>query len=156
MNKMEAKLASPRKVTFFWDTNDLPKKLFQHYFNINFDDLVQLIRVYDVTPIQLNGKNAYRFYDIHVPYSQGYWLVKGLLPNRSYLAEIGVKLSPDEFFPLLRSNSITIPEYETVNNPMFDREVFQPHQLEEHPPKWREYVSTYSYYLDHGKNGEEK
>lgn len=154
--EMQAKLVSPRKVIFFWDSSDLPKQLFQHYFNINFDDLVQMIRIYDVTQIKFNGKNAHHFYDIPVPYQNGYWCVKGLFSNRSYLAEIGVKLSGGSFFPLLRSNSISIPKLDMVGNQDIYQDIIQLYQYEEQPPKWREYVSTYSYYIENSLDGGEK
>lgn len=154
--KMQAKLIPPRKAIFFWDSSDLPKRFFQYYFNIRFDDLVPVIRIYDVTQIQFNGKNAHHFYEIPISYQQGYWIVKGLFSNRSYLAEVGVKLSNGSFFPLLRSNSIRIPKLENVLDNEFYQDISQLYRDEEQTPKWREFVSTYSYYLDNGSDGGKK
>jgi hypothetical protein len=151
--KMQAKLIPPRKAIFFWDSSDLPKQLFKFYFNISFDDLVQVIRIYDVTQIQFNGRNAHHFYDIPAPYQQGYWIVKGLFSNRSYLAEIGVKLTSGDFFPLLRSNLIRIPKLETVLHNESFQDLSQLYREEEQQPKWREFVSTYSYYLENSNGG---
>jgi uncharacterized protein len=154
--KMQAKLISPRKAIFFWDASDLPKQFFQYYFNIHFDDLVPVIHIYDVTEIQFNGKNAHHFYEIPISYQQGYWVVKGLFSNRSYLAEVGVKLSNGSFFPLIRSNSIRIPKLETVLDNEQYQDISQLYRDEEQTPKWREFVSTYSYYLDNGSDGGKK
>lgn len=151
--KMHAKLIPPRKAMFIWDSSDLPKQLFQHYFNISFDKLVPVIRIYDVTQIQFNGKNAHHFYDISIPYEEGYWAVKGLFSNRSYLAEIGVKISNADFFPLLRSNSIRIPKLENVLQNELYQDISQLYKEDEQLPKWKEFVSTYSYYLENGSNG---
>jgi hypothetical protein len=151
--EMQAKLITPRKVIFFWDSSYLPKQFFQLYFNICFDELVQVIRIYDVTKIEFNGKNAHHLYDIPIPYQQGYWIVKGLFSNRSYLAEIGVKLSNNDFFPVLRSNSIRMPKLETVMNHEIHQDLSQFYRHEEQQPKWREFVSTYSYYLENGNDG---
>jgi hypothetical protein len=154
--KMEAKLIPPRKAIFFWDSSDLPKQLFQYYFNIRFDNLVQVIRIYDVTQIQFNGRNAHHYYDISIPYQQGYWIVKGLFSNRCYLAEIGVRLSNRDFFPLLRSNSIRVPKLENVLQNELYQDLSQLYKEEEQLPKWREFVSTYSYYLENGSDGGEQ
>jgi hypothetical protein len=144
--EMLAKLVSPRKAIFLWDSSDLPIQLFQRYFQMKFDELVQLIRIYDVTQLQFNGKNATHFFDIPIRYCQGYWFVKGLFANRCYLAEIGVKLPDGDFFPFLRSNSIEIPHSEMINNDDLYHEAFQLNVADKQQPKWREYVSTYSYY----------
>jgi hypothetical protein len=151
--KMQAKLIPPRKAIFFWDSSDLPKQLFQYYFNLSFETSVQVIRIYDVTQIQFNGRNAHHYYDISIPYQQSYWIVKGLFSNRSYLAEIGVKLSNGNFFPLLRSNSIKIPKQENVLHNELFQDISQLYKEEEKFPKWREFVSTYSYYLENDKDG---
>jgi uncharacterized protein len=154
--KMQAELIPPRKAIFFWDSSDLPKQFFQYYFNIRFDELVPVIRIYDVTQIQFNGKNAHHFYEIPISYQQGYWIVKGLFSNRSYLAEVGVKLSNGSFFPLLRSNSIRIPKLENVLDNELYQDISQLYRDEDQTPKWREFVSTYSYYLDNGSDGGKK
>src|ERR1700719_4186847 len=90
--EMLLKLVSSQKLVLIWNHSDLPKKLIEHYFNRQFEDLVHVIRIYDVSQIIFNGKNAHHFYEIAIPLAQGYWFVKGLVPNRCYLAEIGVKL----------------------------------------------------------------
>lgn len=145
--EMQIKLVSPKKLILFWDTSDLPKKLIHLYFNGKFAEFTQVIRIYDVTQINFNGKNAHHFYEIAVPFEQGYWFVKGLFQNRSYLAEIGVKMKETEFFPLLRSNSVQTPKMEVTQQNQIYQDVFQLQRYEERPPKWRDHVSTYSYYI---------
>lgn len=145
--EMKAKLISLRKLALFWDASNLPKQVIQSYFNVKFDDLIHVIRVYDVSLINFNGRNAHHFYEFSIPYNQGYWFVNGLLPNRSYVAEIGVKLADNRFFPILRSNVIQTPKLEiTAHQPIY-RDVIQLHRHEDKPPKWTEHVSTYSYYF---------
>jgi hypothetical protein len=151
--EMQAKHVSPHKIIFIWDSSELPKLLFQHYFNIDFDSQVQMLRIYDVTQIQFNGKNAHHFYDLPVPHQQGYWFVKGLFSNRSYVADIGVEVNGRDFFPLLRSNSIQMPKLGKANNHEFYQDVHQLHHYREQIPSWREHVSTYSYYLHNEGDG---
>lgn len=146
--EMKAKLVSPSKLALFWCPSELPKKLFQHYYNISFDNLVHVIRIYDVTLIEFNGQNAHHFYEIAIPFKQGYWFVKGLFSNRSYMAEVGVKLNGNKFFPLFRSNSVQTPKLPKTNHFTFYQNMIQIKQHEERAPKWRDHVSTYSYYTN--------
>lgn len=144
---LQAKLVSPRKIILFWEVSNLPQKIIQLFFAKSFKDLVQLIRIYDVTDIIFNGRNAHHYYEIAYSYENGYWSIKGLSPNRSYIAEIGVKFSRNDFFPILRSNNIQIPMSDVPNG---EEMLFNltKQQSNSHPPKWIDHVSTYSFYED--------
>lgn len=145
---MRAKPVSLQRLFLCWDTSDLPRRLVELYFNCKFVDLVQVIRIYDVTDIVFNGKNAHHFYEIVVPFHQGYWFVKGFTANRRYLAEAGVKVTGSEFFAMFRSNSVQIPSSEAAGNDFRSQKDFPCHQVkaQNQPPKWQNRVSTYSYY----------
>lgn len=144
---IQAKLVSPQKVALFWDMDELPKKRIELTFNTYFADLVKVIRIYDVTKIKFNGKNAHHYYEIPVPYKQSYWFVEGLLSNRSYLAEIGISLPEDRFFLLLRSNAVQTPKLDAVVYQAIYHDVIQLRGQEGRRPNRTEYVSTYNYYL---------
>lgn len=143
---IRAKVVSSQKIGLFWDNSEWPKKLVELYFNCVFADLVQAVRVYDVTHILFNGKNAHHFYEIVVPYHQGYWHVKGLPENRNYVAEIGVKTAGGQFFPLFRSNLIQITGAKGESQDTSDLAGFLLQVPEARPLKWKDCVSTYSYY----------
>jgi uncharacterized protein len=144
--ELQAKLVSPRKTLLFWEVSEIPEKIISTYFNRRFDELVHVVRVYDVTEINFNGKNAHHYYEIAVPYKNGYWFIKGLVSNRSYIAELGVKFNNESFFPLLRSNSIQTPTLEISNGSEIYHDLAHYQQHEDSPPKWIDHVSTYSYY----------
>jgi hypothetical protein len=150
-----AKLVTPRKIILFWDTSDLPKKVFERFFNLKFEDLVTVIRIYDVTEILFNGKNAHHFIEIAVPYQIGHWFIKGLERNRSYISELGLYIADNQFFPLLRSNCIQTPSPDIPIGGTYQQEILQLNRYEEEAPKWMEQVSTYSYYLKTSNFGEQ-
>ncbi|XJZ26228.1 DUF4912 domain-containing protein [Bacillota bacterium Lsc_1132] len=138
--ELKMKRVSDQKISLRWHAVELPKKVVKHCFQSDFDELVQVIRIYDVTKIRFNGSNAHHYHELAVPYSREYWHVKGLLPNRNYIAELGVKLSEDDFFPILRSNLVQLgPESDRLE--VLDRE-----QNNGNPPAWLDHVSTYSFY----------
>lgn len=152
--ELKARLITPRKIILFWDISELPKKIIERFFNRKFEELVTVTRIYDVTNILFNGKNAHHYNEITVPYQSGHWYIKGLSENRSYVAELGVHLSDNQFFPLYRSNCIQMPSPEILSGNSFQQELLQFHRYEEESPKWVEQVSTYSYYVKSNNLGE--
>ncbi|MCM3725121.1 DUF4912 domain-containing protein [Neobacillus cucumis] len=153
--ELKARIITPRKIILFWDISELPKKVIERFFNRKFEELVTVTRIYDVTNILFNGKNAHHFNEITVPYHSGHWFIKGLLENRSYIAELGVHITDNEFFPLYRSNCIQTPLPEIQSGNTFHQELLQFQRYEEESPKWMEHVSTYSYYVKSNNLGED-
>ena len=145
--ELKAKLVTPRKIILFWDISELPKKIIERFFNRKFEELVTVTRVYDVTNLLFNGKNANHFNEITIPYQSGHWFIKGLAENRSYVAELGVYISDKLFFPIYRSNCIQTPTLDLQDGYTFQQELIQFRRYEEESPKWIEQVSTYSYYV---------
>jgi uncharacterized protein len=155
--ELKANLVSPRKIILFWEVSELPNKIIEHYFNKNLEDYAAVIRIFDVTNVIFNGKNAHHFYEIPASYQSGHWVVKGLIPNRSYVVELGVYFSETEFFPLLRSNCMQTPNLQVINGFEGNSEaIIKVQEYEEMPPKWTEHVSTYSYYVENTINLEEE
>jgi uncharacterized protein len=142
--ELQIKLVSPRKVLLIWGLSDIQRKIIKLFFNREFEELVQVVRIYDVTDIIFNGKNAHYFHEITIPYNNGHWFINGLVANRSYLAELGVYFSENEYFPILRSNSVHTPIGELSNDQ--DQDILPFQQYKDQPPKWIDHVSTYSYY----------
>src|SRR5690242_6989193 len=62
--ELRAQLVSPRKIILFWEATDLPRNLIQLYFRQEFDELTSVIRIYDVTDLIFNGRNAHHFYEL--------------------------------------------------------------------------------------------
>lgn len=144
--ELQAKLISPRKIILLWQVSEIPEKIIQISFNKQFKELVQVVRVYDVTDIIFNGNNAHHFYELAVPYQNGYWVIKGLVANRNYIAELGVNINEANFFPVFRSNSVQTPTMELTSGKEIYYDLAHELQLEASPPKWLKHVSTYTYY----------
>ncbi|MGG5255048.1 DUF4912 domain-containing protein [Neobacillus sp. SM06] len=136
------KQTDTQKVALNWQAVELPKAVVKHFFQADFDDLVQVIRIYDVTKRSFIGSNAHHYYELAVSYSHESWNVKGLPSNRSYIAELGVKMKENDFFPILRSNSVQLGCANEI-----DVEIGSEANGET-TPVWLEHVSTYSYYQE--------
>jgi uncharacterized protein len=149
--ELQMKLVNPNKVIVYWEASKIPVNIFRLFYNRKFEDLVHIVRIYDVTNIHFTGKNAHHYFDITVPYNKGYWFIKGLTANRSFMAELGVRFNEKDFFPVLRSNSVQTPAMEgsdIYNNLVLIQ------QIDHYSPKWIDHVSTYSYYEESKNMGQ--
>ncbi len=78
-------------------------------------DVRLILRVYDVTDIHFDGKNARSYFDIEVYDMTGSWYININRPNRSFCIDLGA-LAPDgRFLTLVRSNTVTMPR-DTVSD----------------------------------------
>ncbi|HTF99979.1 MAG TPA: DUF4912 domain-containing protein [Nitrospirota bacterium] len=67
------------------------------------------IRIYDVTGVQFDGRNAIGYYDQEVPDRMGNWYFDLGRPSHSFCADMGL-LSPEgRFITIARSNFVTMP-----------------------------------------------
>ena len=74
-----------------------------------------LLRVYDVTGIHFNGRNANSFLDISMPEFTDSWHFNVDKPDHSFCVDLG-RIFPDgRFIPLLRSNVVTTPSASISN-----------------------------------------
>lgn len=144
--ELQVKLVSPSKVIVYWEASSIPNKVLSLFYNKPFEEMVHIVRLYDVSDIIFTGNNAHHYYDITVPYNKGYWFIKGLTANRSYVAELGVQLIDKEFFPVLRSNSVQTPAIGNLNGSEVYKNLVTAQHIDEFSPKWIDHVSTYSYY----------
>ncbi|MBI4974350.1 MAG: DUF4912 domain-containing protein [Candidatus Omnitrophica bacterium] len=70
-----------------------------------------VLRVYDVTDINFNGRNAHSFFDIDLKGSANNWYINVSNPNRTWIVDIGIISKKGSFYPLARSNAVTTPRF---------------------------------------------
>ncbi|MGB4521535.1 MAG: DUF4912 domain-containing protein [Candidatus Omnitrophota bacterium] len=68
-----------------------------------------ILRVYDVTSIIFDGKNANSFFDIEINYDAISWYINSKAPGRSWCVDIGLRLASSEFITIARSNMVETP-----------------------------------------------
>jgi hypothetical protein len=67
------------------------------------------LRVYDISHITFNGKNAHRFFDIDVGPNATSWYIDTGGPGRSWCVDIGLLLADSSFIMIARSNVVHTP-----------------------------------------------
>lgn len=70
-----------------------------------------ILRVYDVTDINFNGRNANSFFDIDLNGLANNWYVNVGVPDRAWIVDIGVISKNGTFYLLARSNVIKTPRF---------------------------------------------
>ncbi len=70
-----------------------------------------IMRVYDITDVEFNGKNANRSFDVLISLSTGSWYVNCQSPNRVWCIDIGVVTPDGKFIAVARSNPVYTPRY---------------------------------------------
>lgn len=69
---------------------------------------VKILRVYDVSGEEFDGKNANLFFDIHLEEGARNWYLR-VDPDRRYCSEIGLLGATGEFVAIARSNTVRTP-----------------------------------------------
>ena len=67
------------------------------------------LRVYDITDVQFNGKNANKQFDVILGFGSENWYVNVEDVNRSWVADIGMVTPEGEFIVFARSNALVMP-----------------------------------------------
>ncbi len=73
--------------------------------------LKSVLRVYDVTDREFDGKNANSYFDIDLSGLATDWYINVGKPNRSWIVDIGILAGNNEFFLLARSNCVRTPRF---------------------------------------------
>jgi len=68
-----------------------------------------VIRVYDVSEIIFNGKNAHSFFDVESNPQANNWYIDTGGSGRSWCVDVGLRLPNGEFIPIVRSNTVRTP-----------------------------------------------
>ena len=70
-----------------------------------------ILRVYDVTDVNFNGKNAHSFFDIELKGLASSWYINVGSPGRAWVVDIGIVSNKGNFYLLARSNVAKTPRY---------------------------------------------
>ena len=70
-----------------------------------------ILRVYDITDVNFNGKNAHSYFDIELNSLATNWYINVNLPERTWIVDIGIVTNKGDFHALARSNIIKTPRF---------------------------------------------
>ena len=70
-----------------------------------------ILRVYDVTGVNFNGRNARSFFDIDLKGLANNWYINVNMPDSSWVVDIGIISNKGNFYLLARSNVVRTPRF---------------------------------------------
>lgn len=108
-NKIVLMARDPHWAYVYWEINSQKIAEAKRRLSAAFDDSRLILRVYDITGIEFDGKNAHSFFDIEIPNLLGNWYVPLGRPNRTFCIDIGYMETGGGLFSLSRSNKVTSP-----------------------------------------------
>ncbi len=108
-DKVVLQVRDPWWLYTYWEVQDSTLENIRKQFVRESQGAKLVLRVYDVSFIIFNGRNAHRFFDIEVNFDVSNWYIDAGLPGRSFCVEIGLKLNDGRFIMIARSNIVTMP-----------------------------------------------
>jgi uncharacterized protein len=74
-------------------------------------ELAFALRVYDVTGVMFDGRNAVRYFSIEInPYADN-WYINSLEPGRNWCVDLCVVTETGEYITIARSNTVKMPRF---------------------------------------------
>lgn len=70
-----------------------------------------VLRVYDITDVNFNGRNAHSFFDIDLKGLATNWYINVNSPDRAWIVDIGIVSDKGNFYLLARSNTVRTPRF---------------------------------------------
>ncbi len=109
-NKLVLMVRDPWWIFAYWEVQpNLVEEVKTQIPDDKKDDLKFVMRIYDVSYVDFNGKNAHYYFDITLPYGAERWYINVNAPGRSWVAEMGWLSSDGQFYPVVRSNVVYTP-----------------------------------------------
>lgn len=108
-DKIVLQVRDPRWIYSFWEVAPKVWERLKDELKDEFYKAKKVLRVYDVTRIVFNGRNAHSFFDLEVNYEADNWYINTNGPDRSWCVDLGLRLPDGRFITILRSNVVHTP-----------------------------------------------
>ncbi len=112
-NKLVLMARDPYWCYAYWDIS--PELMEKAHNEAGGSGAILTLRVYDITGINFDGKNALKFVDITVSGEANNWYINVWEAGRKYVLDLGYKKYDGTFVVIKRSNPVTTPK-DTVSN----------------------------------------
>lgn len=106
-DKIVTMIIDPTHIHAYWEITESRKNQIMSQANVLGAEHDLVVRLYDVTDVAFNGYNAWSWKEYCVNFSRNWYF--DVEDNRSYCADLGLKLKDDRFLLLVRSNIIHTP-----------------------------------------------
>ncbi|MBM3246117.1 MAG: DUF4912 domain-containing protein [Candidatus Omnitrophica bacterium] len=108
-DKIILQVRDPWWIHAYWEVRSQIFDALREQLKDDFYKARRVLRVYDVSYIIFNGKNANRFFDIHIHEHSNNWYIDTGGPGRSWCVDFGLLLADGRFITIVRSNTVATP-----------------------------------------------
>lgn len=108
-DKIVIQVRDPRWIHAYWEVTAFAFDKLRGEFTDAVFSAKRVLRVYDVSHIIFNGKNAHRFFDIEINPHANNWYIDTDGPGRSWCVDLGLILPDGRFITIVRSNTVHTP-----------------------------------------------
>ena len=100
----------PQWLFLFWEiTEETIDNVKNSIGTERFETAKPVLRLLDITDIEYDGTNAWKYFDITVHYYANNWYVKVPEPGRVYLVKYGNVTTDGTFYTIMQSNVVKMP-----------------------------------------------
>lgn len=111
-NKIVLLVRDPWWVFTYWEIRkDKEDDILQKMEKAGENHRKSILRVYDVTDVNFNGKNAHSYFDIELKGLANNWYINVNAPDRAWVVDIGILSDKGNFYMLARSNAVRTPRF---------------------------------------------
>ena len=111
-NKIVLLARDPWWIFAYWEIRkDKEEDVIGRLISLGDSPRKSILRVYDITDVNFNGKNAHSFFDIDLNGMVTNWYINVNSPERTWIVDIGIITNRGDFHTLARSNVIKTPRF---------------------------------------------
>lgn len=111
-NRIVAMVRDPWWLFSYWEiTHQRENEVRDKIYRKGLTPIKSVLKIYDVTNIEFNGRNAHSSFDIELTGLANNWYINVGAPNRAWIVDIGILGDNGEFFVLARSNCVRTPRF---------------------------------------------
>jgi hypothetical protein len=100
---------NPYLVHVYWQVSERDLENIEHTLRESLATARPVLRFYDITCILFNGTNAHQIFDVEVDLRTMKWNVPIWSADKSYVIDLGYKVSGGRFYQIGRSNVVNVP-----------------------------------------------
>lgn len=145
MDYLKAEILFPEKIFVSWQLDEKKIDFICSYFEISADRSIRSLRLYEKASPK-NGIESKFIHEVILRPEIESWLFKGISLERTYHVELGLMISENKFFPLLKSDPVHTNDLDQTEPDSQDAMI---------APSWSNQVSTYTYYENTERRGQE-
>lgn len=109
IDRIILQVRDPWWVFAYWEVTGYTWDRLKRELGDNFYNAKKVLRVYDVTNIIFDGRNAHNFFDIELGFDSKNWYINIKSPGRAWCVDLGLILPGGKFVTILRSNTVYTP-----------------------------------------------